>query len=214
MLRQRVVCCRDVVLATLIGGDRMGRIFRSLAMLAWVSGLLGCQSFNVRSDWDPAIAFPRFQEYFWVDPPERENANPFADNSLLRKRIRVSLEGALAERGFRASESREGVDFLVSYSVLLEERLKVDQLGTTTGAIRSRYAGVGVIHSTSTVQAYQESTLIIDFLDPKNDDLVWRGWGTGIVRTRDRGRRDQYLDKGIAAILDVFPPNVEDEDAR
>jgi hypothetical protein len=192
----------------------MSRKFRSLAvvglMVALLVGQVGCQSFHVRSDWDPAISFPEFQQYTWVEPPEREDVSPFADNTLLRKRVKFAIENGLASRGFRASESREGADFLVTYSVILEERLRVDGFSTTAGGYRGRYYGFGSIHSTSSVRAYQESTLIIDFLDPKNDDLVWRGWGTGIVRTRDRGRSGKNLDKGVSAILDAFPPNMEE----
>ena len=192
----------------------MSRKLHFLAVIALVSGLVGCQSFNVRSDWDPTISFPSFQQFYWVEPPEREGANPFADNSLLRKRVRFAIESDLAERGFIASETRDDADFLVTYSVVLEERLRVDSFATTTGVFHSRYAGIGNIHSTANVQAYQESTLIIDFLDPSSDDLIWRGWGTGIVRTRDRGRGSRNLDKGVGAILDVFPPRVETDDDR
>ena len=189
----------------------MGRFLSLLVVLGLVSGSVGCQSFNVRSDWDPSVAFPSFQRYYWLEPPEREDANPFADNSLLRKRVRFAIENTLASRGFQASEFRGGADFLVTYSVILEERLKVDNFATSTGVYHRRNYAVGRIYSTSSVHAYQESTLIIDFLDPKSDDLLWRGWGTGIVRTRDRGRRNQNLDKGVTAILDVFPPKVQPE---
>lgn len=192
----------------------MSRNLHFLAVIALLVGLVGCQSFNVRSDWDPSVSFPGLQRYFWVEPPEREDASPFADNSLLRKRVRFAMENALASRGFQASESREDADFLVTYSVILEERLRVDTFSTTSGAYRSRHYGIGNIHSTANVQAYQESTLIIDFLDPSNEDLVWRGWGTGIVRTRDRGRGSKNLDKGVNAILEVFPPSVDKEQDR
>ncbi len=60
----------------------------------------------------------------------------------------------------------------------------------------------------------QESTLIIDFLDPNSDDLIWRGWGTGIVRTRDRNQAGDRLTKGVEAILRAFPPEQESVGAR
>ncbi len=191
----------------------MGRKIHSLLVLALISGLLGCQSFNVRTDWDPAIELSEFQRYFWLEPPVREDASPFADNTLLRKRVRAAIEGALAIRGFIASEVREDADFLVTYSVILEERMRVDGYSTTTGAgYYNRNYGFGSIHSTSNIRAYQESTLIIDFLDPRNDDLVWRGWATEVVRSRDRGKGSNKLDAGVQAIIKAFPPHAESQD--
>jgi hypothetical protein len=186
----------------------MHRIIRILVVIGLALGFIGCQTFNVRTDWDPAHQFDVFQRYFWVEPPEVEGASPFADNTLLRKRVRFTLEAKLEERGFQQTEERSNADFLVSYSVILEERLKINgyYAGGGGGYNRGRYGGFGTIHSTASIREYQESTLIIDFLDPNNDDLVWRGWGTGIVRTRDRNKRRDRLEKGIAAILEKFPP--------
>ena len=184
--------------------------FHSWVVLGLILGSLGCQSFNVRTDWDPAVGFADFHRYYWVEPPVREDADPFADNTLLRKRVRFAIENALAERGLIASETRDAADFLVTYSVVLAERLRVDGYSTTTGTgYYGRPYGYGNIYSTSSVRAYQESTLIIDFLDPGSDDLVWRGWATNVVRTRDRGKGSKNLDAGVQAIIKAFPPNVE-----
>lgn len=184
----------------------MGRITRFLTIVILAIGLAGCQSFNVRTDWDPGVPFGELQRFFWVEPPEVEGANPFADNTLLRKRLRHGIEAELGKRGFQATEARGEADFLVTYSVILEERLSVNRYSATSGIYRSRYYGFGSIHSTASIRNYQESTLIIDFLDATNDDLIWRGWGTGIVRTRDRDRDQKRLAKGIEAILQKYPP--------
>lgn len=184
----------------------MGRSSWILAVLGLIIGLVGCRTFNVRTDWDPGTSFDVFQRYLWVEPPKVEGASPFADNTLLRKRVRFSLEFELNQRGFQPTEERIDADFLVTYSVILEERLKFRGYATTGGFYRTYYGGFGSIHSSASLRNYQESTLIIDFLDPTNDDLVWRGWGTGIVRTRDRNRAHGRLEKGIEAILKAFPP--------
>jgi hypothetical protein len=195
-------------MAAHLGGIAMGRSSWILAVLGLIIGLVGCRTFNVRTDWDPGTSFDVFQRYLWVEPPKVEGASPFADNTLLRKRVRFSLEFELNQRGFQPTEERIDADFLVTYSVILDERLRVNGYfaGAGGGFHRGRYGGFGTIHSTARIRNYQESTLIIDFLDPNNDDLVWRGWGTGIVRTRDRNARHGRLEKGIRAILEKFPP--------
>jgi hypothetical protein len=179
-----------------------------LTMMVLTIGLVGCRSFNVRTDWDPAAGFDVFQRYLWVEPPKVEGASPFADNTLLRNRVRFVLEFELKQQGFQPTEERVDADFLVTYSVILDERLRLNAYsgGAGGGYYRRGYGGFGTVYSSASIREYQESTLIIDFLDPNNDDLVWRGWGSGIVRTRDRNARHGRLEKGIKAILKKFPP--------
>jgi len=185
----------------------MGRNLRRLLVLALALGLVGCQSVRVRSDWDPVVSFSGLQHYYWFEPPVREAANPFADNTLLRNRVRTSMQEALARRGFRAQESRAEADFLVTYHVVLAEHVDVETFALSSNNFRHRHHAFATVHSLSRGDAFQESTLIIDFLDPKSDDLVWRGWASGILATRDRNRGADVLNRGIQAILDVFPPD-------
>jgi len=183
----------------------MGRNLGILMVLALTISSMGCGTFRVQTDWDREASFEELQRFQWVEPPKREDANPFADNSLLRKRVRVALEGTLAERGYREVETAGEADFLVTYSVILDERLRVDGVSSSYGGGFGRgTAGYGSAYSTANVRGYQESTLIIDVLDPTTEALLWRGWGMGIVRTRDRNR--SRLDEGVRAILDKFPP--------
>ena len=203
----RVVDDSGAKLSPITQEGNMGRIILLSTVIGLAIGLAGCNTFNVRTDWDPGMAFDDFGKFSWVEPPEVEGASPFADNSLLRKRVRFAIEAELAERGFQSTEEPGDANFLVTYSVILEDRLKVNGYSSSVGGgYRSHYGGFGSIHSTTSIRNYQESTLIIDFLDPGNDDLVWRGWATGIVRTRDRNWRRDRLEKGVKAILDAFPP--------
>ena len=188
----------------------MGRFAQLWMIFSLAIGLVGCQTFDVRTDWDAETSFDVFQQYFWIEPPDVEGANPFADNTLLRKRVRSTIEAELAKRGFRSTDTRGDADFLVTYSVILEERLRVDGYTTTGGFYHGRYAGFGQIYASSNIRNFQESTLIIDFLDSNNDDLLWRGWAVGIVRTRDRGRGRGRLQKGVEAILQAFPPPAQE----
>jgi hypothetical protein len=185
------------------GFHRLGLLSLALGVAL---GLSGCRTFDVRTDWDATVSFDAFHAYFWLEPPELEGASPFADNSLIRKRIRTAVEAELAERGFHRVEGREEADFLVSYSVVLEERYKVSGISSVNGGFPDPYVGYGVAVSTGNVRPYQVSTLIIDLLDPRNDDLVWRGWASGVVRTRDRDPGHARMEKGIREILEAFPP--------
>ncbi|MEM9177492.1 MAG: DUF4136 domain-containing protein [Myxococcota bacterium] len=178
-------------------------------LIALVVG--GCQTFNVRSDWDDTVRFEELRRFHFEAPPTVEGANPFADNTLMRKRIRTAVEAVLGERGFRPAASRARADFVITYQVLLEEELRVDSTGVDIGAggWRRPY-GYGVFGSTTTrVNNFQEATLILDVLDPEKNELTWRGWGQRMLSTKDRDRSEERLREGVRAILDRFPPGRE-----
>lgn len=188
---------------------RPGRLMAALSILLLVAG---CRTFNVRSDWDEGVAFEELRRYVWLEPPSSPGADPFADNSLLRKRVRGAIEANLTARGFEAVEAREQADFVVTYGVQLDEKLRVNGGGGFYGGFGGfgRWpVGYGTGIGTTDVRNYQEATLIVDFLDPKSDELLWRGWGNGFLQTRDRDRGQERFEAGIKAVLDAYPPRNE-----
>jgi hypothetical protein len=198
-----------------IGADHMRGIivsFRHLKrpvilMAALVLALTSCRSFAVRSDWDEGVDFAALTRFHLVDPPIAEGANPFADNTLLRKRIRRAAKTVLLDAGFGEAAERADADFVVTYQVLVEERLRVDGVSSTVGTDFS-HRGLGLSSAVLRTRSsgYQESTLLIDVLDPESNDLIWRGWAVGIVETRDRDRGTERLFEGVRAIFRAFPP--------
>ena len=190
------------------------RRFRLLGLaLVLLVGVTSCRSFRVRSDWDEAVAFDGLRRYAWLEPPVVAGADPFADNSLLRNRVRAAIETNLTGRGFERVENPADADFLVTYGVLLDEKLKVNG-GVTTYGGYAGYGpwpiGMGATYGSYGVRTYQDSTLIIDFLNPASQDLVWRGWASGILQTRDRDPGSRRFEGGIKAVLDAYPPKKPD----
>jgi hypothetical protein len=64
-----------------------------------------------------------------------------------------------------------------------------------------RGGGVSTIH-------YQEGTLILDFVDPKTDNLIWRGVGKKVVsETTTPEKSDREINDAVEKILKKFPPS-------
>jgi len=169
--------------------------------------VMGCRNLAIHTDFDPTVGFASLQSFAWLEPPEVEGADPFADNTLLRKRLRAAIEIALGARGYRPVEDPEEADFLATYSVIMEEDIRDNGSIGVGGYGGYRRYGFGGVYSSPSIRVYQESTLVIDLLDPQSKDLLWRGWGTGIVGTRDRMRSDERIREGVRRILDRFPPD-------
>ena len=62
---------------------------------------------------------------------------------------------------------------------------------------------------TSTVQVreFLEGTLILDVVDTRTNELVWRGWATGALAHNPKPDRvSMYVTEAIADILERVPP--------
>jgi len=171
---------------------------------------MACGTFQVRTDWDRDADFQAMRSFRFESPPEATGTDPFADNTLIRKRVRKAVEGVLAERGYRAADAEEVADFTITFAVLLEDQYSVQ--GTSAGfgwGLGRRGRRLGTDAYSERVSPRQESTLLLDVKDPETGNLIWRGWGDGIVQTRDRARSEERLVEGVRAILARFPPESE-----
>ena len=164
-------------------------------MLACTAGLLACVPMQVRVDFDPEIDFTTLQNYAWLPRPEVQSQNPFADNPLLRKRVRAAVERNLEARGYREVEP-EQADFRVTFHVTIETKTRAESWP-------SRYPHrYGSYHYEA---SFEQGTLILDILDEVGEQLYWRGWVQGAVPTPDTGH--QRIDEAVRRILERFHVN-------
>lgn len=162
-----------------------------------------CAGIAVRTDFDADADFAGLQRFAWLEPPVVEGGDPFLDNTLLRKRVREAVARELEARGYQRVEDPEDADFLATFHVTIEERLRVHQypdVGYYGFHGRWVYWGGGSTYA----QTYEEGTLILDLIRQRDRQLVWRGWGSGAVPTVDTDR--ERIDLAVEKILERFPP--------
>lgn len=150
----------------------------------------GCSpSIQVNQDWDDHIDFMDYRSFKILDTRG-------VGDDLVARRLVNSVEVHMTERGYVVDE--DNPEFLIAIHTNVEDRLDVQSWGYSAS---SRYWHGG---SDITVRQYQEGTLILDFVQPQDMQLFWRGWGTVTVSssTRDPAALQEIVDK----ILAQFPP--------
>ena len=55
------------------------------------------------------------------------------------------------------------------------------------------------------VSEYTQGSVIVDVIDPKTMELIWRGQGVATV-SDDPATYNKELDKSVSKILNSFPP--------
>ncbi len=200
----------------------------SFAVLA----LAGCATMTVRTDYDPGVSFAQLSTYTWSDQGTDAGGDPALNSPLLDKRIRSTVDSALASRGYQKITSGTP-DFRVSSRVVAEQRTRSDygyrgsyypysgygHFGHSGfghhGGFGHRSFGYGYrgsfgyspYYSSGFVREYLQATLILDIIDARTDEVIWRGWATDDVDDNPSPERVQrYANDAVEKILENFPP--------
>jgi hypothetical protein len=151
---------------------------------------------TVKSDYDRETDFSRYKSYAFLPSSARDGDEPRLHDSLMTKRVQRAARSRLDAKGLEYRPS--GADLLVAYHAAVQEKVDVSHYGYHYG--RGWYGG-GV-----DVWQYTEGTLVLDFIDAKTKDLVWRGWATDIVGG-DPEEAEQRIDEAVGKILERYPPD-------
>jgi hypothetical protein len=175
-------------------------LFFTIGALALVTG---CSSVNIKHDYDNEANFAALKTYAWMAAPTNANGSVQAAlqrNSLLDKRIKESADRQLAAKGYTTDANNP--DFLVLYHVGAEDKINVTDWGYGYGRYGRWYGGRGV-----EVSQYKEGTLILDVIEAKSKQLVWRGFAAGTLNPNASPEtRKKRLDEVMTKILAEFPP--------
>ena len=184
-----------------------------------VFALAGCATLQVQTDYDPDVSLTQLSTYDWVDQEADASGDPAVDSPLLKRHIRDAVEGELGRMGYRKVTS-DTPDLRIAYSVIAEERLRIDEsygfgsygFGGLYGYPRSSYRGsfgfslyggryLRPYHSypgagyagAGRVREYLRVTLVLDIIDVRTEEVVFRGWERKSLRSDPSARRSGSL---------------------
>ena len=179
---------------------------QTLGAAALALVVCACSGIQVNTDYNPEVDFSRYQTFDWA---ERAGSGDDAliDNELVDRRFRRAVESELASRGLERMRSGQP-DLVVGYQLVLDNRVSYQTVNTYYGSgwgYRGVYRG-GVATSQTTAREYTVGTLIIDFYDARERELVWRGSGEGKVnQARNPEESQERINQVVTLILADFP---------
>jgi hypothetical protein len=154
---------------------------RTIATAAVVV-LAGCGSgLKVETDASPTANFGAYKTFAIGKLPENAKA---ADklSPISRQRVEMEVNSSLAAKGMQKVEDPTQADIVVYTYATTKERMDINTYGggyTYAGGRWGGYYGGGP--TTTSVNYYNEGTLIVDLADTKAKQLVWRGIASGTV---------------------------------
>ena len=184
------------------------RSYRKIVILSVVIIILGCSGIKVSQDYKLATDYSNLETYAWQFETQEKTGDPRLDNPLLDNRIRDAVDNFLLEKSFKRS-SDNIPDFYVTYTLKIFRR--IDSSGSRSGwsfgfGSFGRSSGFG-ISTGSQVGEYDESMLVIDFIQPDRGDLLWRGIATRRFWQHSKPEETtKFVNETVNKILSQFPP--------
>jgi len=155
--------------------------------------------YDVTYDYDKQFNFAEIKTFAWMQVPEKASIDSFAV-----QRVKNAVNAQLKEKGFTMTTSNP--DFLIAEHLGKKDKVQVDSWGYGYGA-RGAYWGGGYGGAGVSTYEYQEGSLILDFVNAKTKQLIWRGSAKAEVQNiRTPEKSEKVINKAVKMILKKFPP--------
>jgi hypothetical protein len=181
---------------------------------ATAMALIACgPSIRVTTNVAPNATFAGLRKFRILTPPARRDGrrvpnDPMLVNSISNQVLRTSITDAFIARGYALDPAAP--DFTIAYYASARERLDVTMWDY---GYPGRWGGWRPRPGYMTATPYTEGTVIIDVINPRTNDLLWRGRGQSLT-SDDPAEFQKDLRDAVQAIVRKFPPAVTHIAAR
>ena len=161
---------------------------------------------------DPKASFAGFETFAWLPGTKVSLGDPRIDDALLEKRIREAVIRNFEERGYDLKLAGPP-SFWVTYSVSLKGKLDVHApprgygFDPTWGGPYHGSGGRGATGMRPDVKEADHGMLVLDVIEPTENELIWRGSaGARVAPGTDSERtRIDRINNAINQLLARFP---------
>lgn len=171
---------------------------RSTAFVLGMALIAGSGSAFASTHSDYTRAFPlQTLKTFQFKEQRRISRDPLANNDIWASTVRDAIREDLTAKGFEET-SNGNPDFYVAFYVGLQDRYDVESMGYGLPVFHRRgWWGWPGGYDVWAVP-YTQSTVIIDVIDARTNQLVWRGYDTG---TLNAGKPAKTLDTAVDHVV-------------
>ena len=181
----------------------------------WLCGVLALLSSaahasDAKNDFDPDVDFSKFKTFCFIGGHELEKTGILADPAR-RERIKNFISGEMELRGLREVPRDEPCSMAVRYWVGLKGKTETTVISTPAvwGGYPSYWGGPWYYsYQEYVTENYIQGTLVIDWIDPSNREMVWRTFLR--QKIEDRMKAYNQAKKNLSKALAIFPPSAEE----
>jgi hypothetical protein len=155
---------------------------------------VGALAQDVKTDYDHHANFSQYHTYYWE---KIKTSDP-----LWQSRIQDAVDHALQSKGWQRVDN--GADVALTAVGSTHNQQEYQTFYEGMGGWRWR--GMGMGETTTEVENYPVGSLVLDFYDAHNKQLIWRGVSSDTLSNNPE-KNEKKLDKAVDKMLDHFPPH-------
>jgi uncharacterized protein DUF4136 len=171
---------------------RLFRIAAGVGLILLMAGLAYGQ--KVTTDWNRNADFSKYRTFMWLKEPNAKD--PFMNQRLVN-----AVNARLMEKGLRLVT--DNADLAVAANVATQEKHTLNTFYDGFGGWGWGWGGGGT--ATTTLETYEEGTLVLDLFDARTKRIVWRGAATATVPDKPQ-KKEEKVDKALEKMFKDFPP--------
>ncbi|MCU7614986.1 DUF4136 domain-containing protein [Chryseobacterium sp. GMJ5] len=167
-------------------------------LLAATLGLSSCSPFQVRSDYAETANFNAYRTY-------KIRIDDLKLNDIDKDRVLNELSKQLQAKGLTSGQNP---DLIINVKA---NHKKVTDINNSSPYGMWGWGGGfgwGIGMNRTWTSNYNEGALIVDFVDAKNQKLVWQGIGSGISVDSPKAKQKQ-IPQIMAEIMANYPPGMK-----
>jgi hypothetical protein len=193
------------------------RLVLAVVCIALVGGVA---SATTKSDYDRNFDFSKLKTWDFK-AQNRMPRDPIGANSLWDRRLRENILQQLAAHGYGCIDDGEPT-FLVAYYMSVKERYDIRYIDYGFPGIWAR-RGRGYRPAWAGWEPgwrgqidvwkipYNESTVVMDIIDTKSNNMVWRGYD---VDTIDLNKSDKSIREAVEDLVDRLVKDIRKSQKR
>lgn len=166
------------------------------SIASFIALLLGCATISVNYDYDKEYDFSTFKTYDWMATPQNVRTDEF-----LLKRVKSALSRELSAKG--TIQAPDNPDFLVAFHGSRENKIHVTDWGYSYGPFGRRIGDTRI-----DINQYEQGTLLVDFVDAKTKQMVWRGIASRVLEPDLAPQeKERLINEAVTEMMKNFPPD-------
>ncbi|TGL33711.1 DUF4136 domain-containing protein [Leptospira koniambonensis] len=188
--------------------------------------MLDCSAAQIESSYDKSLDFTKYKTFTWYPSSEKGDQQYFGDFKV-QEEIRNLLQKELESKGLKLDLKKP--DLLVEYHGIIQNKIVEDRSPAFSGlsyGYTPYYAGTPYgmspyfggynsmypygynnvpyyVPSQTYIQEFKDGTLLVDIVDRKTNQLVWRGWAEDTLDDLDDLKSE--LKREIPKLMQSFP---------
>ncbi len=175
-----------------------------LTLFAALFLLENCAPFTrVYAEEEPGVTLAQYHTFNWLDNTTIKQGNSGPDwlSDGVKSTIRSSVEKQMSRYGFNPCDEKP--DLMLHYHVVIKNEV----LYVRDWSCGLLVDGPGQYDRCNRIQPvnYREGTLVLDFIETKNGNQVWRGAAVSMLENMKPEGSAARIDAATKAIFKKFP---------